>query len=116
MLEDGSFAVTDADGRYHFEGLMPGTHVVEAQEVTLPKGGKFVDCTRSTRSAGSAASRFVIGQGGSLAVANFAATVPAETLAAAAAAAEAAKPVAETDRTAAGGDTDWIGMGDGGPG
>ncbi|MBX9665221.1 hypothetical protein [Novosphingobium sp.] len=113
VLEDGSFAVTDAEGRYHFEGLMPGTHVVEAQAVTLPKGGKFVDCTRSTRSAGSAFSRFVIGQGGSLVVANFAATVPAETLAAAAAAAEAAKPVAESDRAAAGGDTDWIAKGDG---
>ncbi|WP_298169229.1 isopeptide-forming domain-containing fimbrial protein [Novosphingobium sp.] len=112
VLEDGSFAVTDAEGRYHFEALMPGTHVVEAQAVTLPKGGKFVDCTRSTRSAGSASSRFVIGQGGSLVVANFAATVPAETLAAAAAAA-AAKPIAESDRTAAGGDTDWIAKGDG---
>ena len=113
VLEDGSFAVTDAEGRYHFEGLMPGTHVVEAQAVTLPKGGKFVDCTLSTCSAGSASSRFVIGQGGSLVVANFAATVPAETLAAAAAAAEAAKPVADSDRTAAGGDTDWIAKGDG---
>jgi uncharacterized repeat protein (TIGR01451 family) len=113
VLEDGSFAVTDAEGRYHFEGLMPGTHVVEAQAVTLPKGGKFVDCTRSTRSAGSASSRFVIGQGGSLVVADFAATVPAETLAANAAAAAAAAPVAETDRAAAGGETDWIGKGDG---
>lgn len=113
VLEDGSFAVTDAEGRYHFEGLMPGTHVVEAQSVTLPKGGKFVDCSQSTRSAGSASSRFVIGQGGSLVVANFAATVPAETLAAAAAAAEAAKPVADSDRKAAGGDTDWVAKGDG---
>lgn len=113
VLEDGSFAVTDAEGRYHFEGLMPGTHVVQAQAMTLPEGGRFVDCTRSSRSAGSASSRFVIGQGGSLVVADFAATVPAETLAAAAAKAEAAKPVAETDRTAAGGDTDWIAKGDG---
>lgn len=113
VLEDGSFAVTDADGRYHFEGLMPGTHVVQAQAMTLPEGGKFVDCTRSTRSAGSASSRFVIGQGGSLVVANFAATVPAETLAAAAASAQAAKPVTETDRAAAGGETDWVAKGDG---
>lgn len=114
VLEDGSFAVTDADGRYHFEGLMPGTHVVEAQEVTLPKGGRFVDCARSTRSAGSAASRFVIGQGGSLVVADFAATVPAETLAAAAAtAAAAAAPAEDTDRSAAGGETDWLMKGDG---
>ena len=48
--------VADAEGRYHFEGLMPGTHVVEAQDSTLPAGGQFVDCARSTRSAGSATS------------------------------------------------------------
>ncbi len=75
MLEDGSFAITDEDGRYHFEGLVPGTHVVQANRQTLPEGSNYVDCTRSTRSAGSANSRFVIGQGGSLIVADFHATV-----------------------------------------
>ena len=29
VLEDGSFAVTDTDGRYHFEGVVPGNHVVQ---------------------------------------------------------------------------------------
>lgn len=77
MLEDGSFALTDADGRYHFEGLLPGTHVVQAQRQTLPEGGKFVDCSRSTRNAGSVDSRFVRGQGGSLVVADFHAVLPA---------------------------------------
>lgn len=76
MLEDGSFAVTDADGRYHFEGVVPGSHVVQVAPMTLPEGGKFVDCTRSTRSAGSAISRFAIGQGGSLVVADFHAVLP----------------------------------------
>ena len=109
VLEDGSFAVTDAEGRYHFEGLAPGTHVVEAQQSSLPEGGEFRDCTRSTRSAGSAASRFVIGQGGSLVVANFAATVPAEALAAA----KPAPAEPDSDRAAAGGDTDWLAQGDG---
>lgn len=80
MLEDGSFAVTDADGRYHFEGVVPGTHVVQAARMTLPAGGTFVDCTRSTRAAGSASSRFVIGQGGTLAVADFHADVPPAVL------------------------------------
>nr|WP_247712104.1 hypothetical protein [Qipengyuania qiaonensis] len=78
MMEDGSFAITDADGRYHFEGVVPGTHVVQASRMTLPEGGEFIDCHRSTRSAGSPISRFVIGQGGSLAVADFHATVPQE--------------------------------------
>ncbi len=81
MLEDGSFAITDADGRYHFEGVVPGTHVVQASRMTLPEGAEFVDCHRSSRNAGSANSRFVIGQGGSLIVADFHATVPEGALA-----------------------------------
>ena len=76
MLEDGSFAVTDADGRYHFEGVVPGTHVVQVSRMTLPDGARLVDCQRSTRNAGSASSRFAIGQGGSLIVADFHAVVP----------------------------------------
>lgn len=80
MMEDGSFAVTDRDGRYHFEGVVPGTHVVQAARMTLPEGGKFVDCTRSTRSAGSATSHFVTGQGGTLAEVDFQAVLPADAL------------------------------------
>ena len=76
MLEDGSFAITDAEGRYHFEGVVPGTHVVQAQRQTLPEGGELVDCDRSTRTAGSAISRFAIGRGGSLVVADFTADIP----------------------------------------
>lgn len=79
VLEDGSFAITDADGRYHFEGVVPGTHVVQAQAATLPEGGKFVDCTRSTRSAGSASSRFVTAQGGQLVVVDFSAILPKQS-------------------------------------
>ncbi len=29
MLQDGSYTVTDEDGRYHFEGVRPGIHVVQ---------------------------------------------------------------------------------------
>ncbi|HMO69882.1 MAG TPA: hypothetical protein PKE25_14750, partial [Novosphingobium sp.] len=122
MLEDGSFAVTDADGRYPFEGVTPGTHVVQAAAATLPAGSAFVDCTRSARSAGNASSRFVTGQGGSLVVADFHASLPAEALlalqASTAGAAEApadktsprapgeaAKPASEA--------IDWLALGDG---
>ncbi len=84
MLEDGSFAVTDADGRYHFEGVVPGTHVVAVSHMTLPEGAELVDCHRGTRNAGSASSRFAIGQGGSLVVADFHAIVPKGELDAAA--------------------------------
>lgn len=116
MLEDGSFAITDADGRYHFEGLVPGTHVVQAASETLPRGGRFVDCARSTRSAGSATSRFVTGQGGTLAVVDFAAVLaPAASQPDAAPAPSAAPAHAEpaTDRVAAGAEIDWLAMGDG---
>ena len=93
MLEDGSFAVTDADGRYHFEGVVPGTHVVQVSRITLPEGAKMVDCSRSTRNARSASSRFAIGQGGSLVVADFHAVWPNMPAAA------AIEPLAEAPKT-----------------
>lgn len=134
MLEDGSFAITDRDGRYHFEGLEPGTHVVAIAPSTLPPGAQPRDCERSTRSAGSAISRFVTGQGGTLAVADFAAVIPGWTPPAAPPASEAAadigpatppadatpanplgEPLREvtSDRAAAGADIDWLALGDG---
>ena len=78
VMEDGSFAITDVDGRYHFDGVVPGTHVVQAARMTLPEGTEFIDCIRSTRSAGSASSQFVIGQGGSLKVVDFYVKAPQE--------------------------------------
>lgn len=119
MLEDGSFAITDADGRYHFEGLVPGTHVVQVAEQTLPEGGRFIDCTASTRGAGSATSRFVTGQGGTLAVADFSAVLREQSAPEPAAkAGEHEKPAAVQaaeleDRKSAGADADWLAMGDG---
>ena len=134
LLEDGSFTLTDVDGRYHFEGVVPGTHVVQAQRQTLPTGGRFVDCDRSSRSAASAISRFVMGQGGSLAVADFHADVPGWGSPAPEAAAEgnertpvvsapptsAASEIAAaqadaklSDHAAAGSETDWLALGDG---
>lgn len=71
IMEDGSFAITDADGRYRLEGVTPGTHVVQVVRGTLPAGTRLVDCSGSTRSAGDPGSRFVIAQGGSLARADF---------------------------------------------
>ena len=110
VLEDGSFALTDAEGRYHFEGLVPGTHVAQAQPATLPgMDSHFVDCASSTRSAGSATSRFVSGQGGSLVVADFAAVLGEIT----AAKAEAVKESSASDPTAAGAGIDFVALGDG---
>lgn len=110
MLEDGSYAITDIDGRYHFEGVVPGSHVVQVDPGTLVSGGKFVDCTRSTRSAGSAISRFVDGQGGQLVVADFQAILPAGN-AAAATAPDPAVPTPLSDKAAAGAERDWFANG-----
>jgi uncharacterized repeat protein (TIGR01451 family) len=66
MLEDGSYTVTDEDGRYHFEGVLPGTHVVQIDPSTLPSGQVPANCTDNARAGGSAISRFVEGRGGAL--------------------------------------------------
>ena len=71
MLQDGSYTVTDEDGRYHFEGVRPGLHVVQIDPSTLPLDREAIDCARSTQSAGSAISRFVEGRGGALKRADF---------------------------------------------
>lgn len=107
MLEDGSFAVTDADGRYHFEGVVPGTHVVQVARMTLPEGARMADCHDATRNAGSAFSRFAIGQGGSLVMAEFHAVLP-ETAALAPTAEPRPAPAETAPQT-----TDWLALGDG---
>lgn len=106
MLEDGSYAITDRDGRYHFEGIIPGSHVVAVDAATLAPGGKFVDCTRSARSAGSATSRFVDGQGGQLVVADFQAILPEVT--GTIVTGDPLIPTPQSDKAAAGGERDWF--------
>ncbi|MEN3748332.1 hypothetical protein TPR58_14245 [Sphingomonas sp. HF-S3] len=66
MIEDGSFVVTDKDGYYHFEGVAPGTHVVQLDRASVPRTHAPLICDRDTRSAGNGISRFVEGSGGSL--------------------------------------------------
>jgi len=106
MLEDGSYAVTDLDGRYHFEGLVAGTHVVQMDDSTLPADRAAVDCAADTRSGGRAFSRFVDGRGGELKRVDFHA-IPAAPRAPRAAAA-AARPAVATDAQAAGAERDWF--------
>ncbi len=112
MLEDGSYAVTDKDGRYHFDGLVPGDHVVQVAPTTLPEGGHFIDCARSTVTAGSAISRFVQGQGGMLKVADFYASVPPGAARSMGKDAKAHAP-GISDKAASGADVDWLALGDG---
>lgn len=105
MLEDGSYAVTDPDGRYHFEGVTAGTHVVQMDDATLPVDRTAVDCHPDTRSGGRAFSRFVDGHGGDLKRVDFQAA-PSPARAARADAAQA-RPKPASDAAAAGADRDW---------
>ena len=106
MLQDGSYTVTDEDGRYHFEGVRPGLHVVQIDPSTLPLDREAIDCARSTASAGSPISRFVEGRGGSLKRADFRAVAAAPRTAPNKAQFEAPTPL--TDPEAAGANRDWL--------
>ena len=108
MLEDGSYAVTDPDGRYHFEGVTPGTHVVQFDPSTLGASLVPADCTRNARSAGSAISRFVTGQGGSLVRVDFRAVAGTNSAQASAPAVPLRRPSPVSDAVAAGAENDWF--------
>lgn len=70
-LETGDYVVTDQDGLFHFEDVLPGTHVVQVDTETLPKGYEPVICEENSRYAGSAISKFVDATGGTIWRANF---------------------------------------------
>ncbi|MGD9224468.1 MAG: hypothetical protein PVH22_14530, partial [Desulfobacteraceae bacterium] len=58
-LEDGTYAVTDAQGRYHFEGVKPGVHVVQLDLESLPGRYEILSVENNTRTAGRGFSQFV---------------------------------------------------------
>jgi uncharacterized repeat protein (TIGR01451 family) len=106
MLQDGTYTVTDQDGRYHFEGLIPGLHVVQIDPGSLPLDKAPLDCADNTRSAGSAISRFVEGSGGSLKRADF--RVKTTEVREDTRKAVTALPPVLTDPQAAGAERDWF--------
>lgn len=65
-LEDGRYVVTDVRGRWHFDDLRPGTRVLQLDQQGLPAGVEVLHCADHTRAAGTAFSRFVDLQGGTL--------------------------------------------------
>jgi uncharacterized repeat protein (TIGR01451 family) len=71
-LEDGSFVVTDAEGKYDFYGLSAKTHVLKLDRTTLPSGVELIE--QGNRNAGDPASRFVDLKHGELHRADFAMT------------------------------------------
>ena len=70
-LETGEYVVTDEDGLFHFEGVEARTHVLQLDRETLPKGLEPVVCEENTRYAGSAYSKFIDAEGGTVWRANF---------------------------------------------
>lgn len=70
FLQDGSFVITDAEGKFSFYGLKSRTHVIKVDPVTLPFGAVLVPI--SNRHAGVGDSRFIDIEGGDLNRADFA--------------------------------------------
>ncbi|MDF3019016.1 MAG: conserved repeat domain [Steroidobacteraceae bacterium] len=57
-LEDGRYGVTDENGRFHFEGLEPGTHSVQLDKLTLPDYLELAPCGHRMGHAGRDYSQF----------------------------------------------------------
>lgn len=70
-LEDGRYVLTDDGGRYHFEGLDPGVHVVQVDLDSMSEQYEIEPCEDNSRFAGRAFSRFVDLQPGALWRADF---------------------------------------------
>jgi uncharacterized repeat protein (TIGR01451 family) len=69
VMLDGSFIVTDNEGKYSLCGVKPQTHVIKVDRATLPRGARLLPS--SNRNAGVGDSLFVEMRGGELARADF---------------------------------------------
>lgn len=69
-LEDGSYVITDSEGKYDFYGISAKTHVLKVDRTSLPMGSELV--LISNRQAGDPNSRFVDLKRGELHRADFA--------------------------------------------
>lgn len=65
-LEDGSNVITDAQGRWHLEGVHPGTHVLQVDKDSFSRRYELKLCEDNSRKAGNEKSRFIEVQGGTL--------------------------------------------------
>ncbi len=69
VMLDGSFFITDSEGKYSVCGIKSQTHVVKVDRTTLPRGSRLVPS--SNRNAGVGDSLFVDLKGGELGRADF---------------------------------------------
>lgn len=89
VMEDGRYALSDSEGNWHLDDIRPGTHVVQVDRDSLPKGYHTVPCENDSRAAGRSFSRFVNVRGGTLWRTDFYLSKPAD------ADAQPAEPAAE---------------------
>lgn len=71
MMEDGRYVVTDEEGQWHFEGVKPGTHIIQLDTMTLPPYLELSTCDKEYFHAGQSYSQFIDLQPGSLWRADF---------------------------------------------
>ncbi|MDT8316980.1 MAG: OmpA family protein [bacterium] len=71
FMEDGTFAVTDENGAYHFKGVRPGSHNIQLDLDTVPPMFEVVNCEENSRFAGRGFSQFVDLQKGTMWRADF---------------------------------------------
>jgi len=69
-LEDGTFAITDSQGKYSIYGVPSRTHILKVDAYSLPPGSNLVALTN--RNAGDGGSRFVDLRFGEMQKADFA--------------------------------------------
>ena len=70
FLEDGTFVISDLEGKYSFYGITARTHALRLDETTMPGAAGLIPL--SQRNAGRGNSRFVDLKNGELAKADFA--------------------------------------------
>ena len=68
-FEDGTFLVSDSEGKYSLCGLAPRSHVLKADPLTLPRGSRLT--TSSNRNLGDAGSLWIDLKNGELHRADF---------------------------------------------
>lgn len=71
VLQDGRYALTDRNGRWHMDNIRRGTHVVQLDLDSLPPGYEVVTCEKNTRFSARNYSQFVNVRGGTLWRADF---------------------------------------------
>jgi uncharacterized repeat protein (TIGR01451 family) len=79
QMEDGRMNLSDPAGRWHFENVRPGNHVVQVDRTSLPLGYTLKVCEANSRSAKGGHAQMLDLQPGSLWQVNFVATSNAAT-------------------------------------